>query len=316
MPGAIALIITGWDIAPWVARFRALAPDRDIRVWPEEIGNTQDIAYACVWKPPHGALATLKNLQAIFCLGAGVDHLMQDPAIPNLPVVRTVDADLTAQMTEYIVMHTLIYHRKQRAYDAQQRQKIWRELDQPSASRINVGIMGLGELGTDAASVLRRIGFNVAGWTRTTRHADGIELFHGTSGLDPFLARTEILVSLLPHTPATEGILNLGLFRKLKRDGALGGAYLINAGRGKLQIDADICSALDQGILAGATLDVFPAEPLPAESPLWRHPKVTITPHNAAVSDPDVLAKGVLDQIANYEAGRALENVVDRKVGY
>jgi glyoxylate/hydroxypyruvate reductase len=316
MPGAIALMITGWDCAPWLARFRALAPNRDIRLWPDNIGNPDDVAYACVWKPPAGELATLPNLKAIFCLGAGVDHLMQDPMLPNIPLVRTIDADLTAQMTEYAVLHTLIYHRRQRAYDAQQKQKIWRELDQPAASRVNVGIMGLGELGSDAAAVLRRIGYNVAGWTRSPRTVDGIESFHGTAGLDPFLARTEILISLLPHTPATDGILNLDLFRKLKRDGALGGAYLINAGRGKLQIDRDICTALDEGILAGATLDVFPTEPLPSGSPLWTHSKATITPHVAAVSDPDALAKNVVDQILGFEAGRALRNIVDRAVGY
>ena len=148
-------------------------------------------------------------------------------------------------MTEYVVLHTLMFHRRQRLYDAQQRERIWREHDQPAARQVSVGIMGLGELGRDAASVLRRIGFQVAGWTRTPKTVGGIEVFHGPAGLDAFLARTEILVALLPHTPATNGILNLDLFRKLKRDGALGGAYLINAGRGKLQVDADICAALD-----------------------------------------------------------------------
>ena len=135
-------------------------------------------------------------------------------------------------------------------------------------------------------------------------------------GLDAFLARTEILIVLLPHTPATEGIINFALLRKLKRDGAAGGAFLINAGRGKLQVDADILAALDQGALAGAALDVFPTEPLPASSALWMHPKVSVSPHNAAVSDPKALVDNVLRQIENLEAGKPLENVIDRKAGY
>ena len=173
-----------------------------------------------------------------------------------------------------------------------------------------------GQLGSDAAQVLKHLGFNVAGWARTPNPNASVEMFYGEAGLPAFLARTEILIVLLPHTAATEGILNIDLFRRLKRDGALGGAYVINAGRGKLQVDADICAALDAGILAGATLDVFPVEPLPPQSPLWTHAKVTITPHNAAVSNPGALVKNILTQIDRFEAGQPLENIVNRAVGY
>jgi glyoxylate/hydroxypyruvate reductase A len=143
-----------------------------------------------------------------------------------------------------------------------------------------------------------------------------VAAFHGPAGLDAFLARTEILVCLLPRTRDTEGILDLTLFRKLKRDGAAGGAFLINAGRGPLQVDADIVAALDEGVLAGATLDVFPQEPLPAESPLWRHPKVTITPHNAGDIAPRLFAPHVIAQIERFERGLPLENAIDRARGY
>ena len=152
--------------------------------------------------------------------------------------------------------------------------------------------------------------------TATPRTLPGIETFHGAVGLDAFLARTEILVCLLPHTPATEGILNLALLRRLKRDGALGSAYLINAGRGMLQADADIVTALDEGALAGATLDVFPTEPLPAASPLWAHPKATITPHNSAASVPEEVVAYIVNQIDRFEAGQPLENVIERARGY
>jgi len=164
--------------------------------------------------------------------------------------------------------------------------------------------------------MLSHLGFRVAGWSRTAKPMPGIEAFHGAQGRDAFLARTEILVCLLPCTPATEGILNLSLFRQLNRDGALGGAYLINAGRGKLQVDAEIITALDEGSLAAASLDVFPTEPLPPDSPLWGHANVTITPHNAAESDPRALVIHVLNQIARFERGEPLEHVIDRGLGY
>ena len=316
MPGAILLAITSWDPAPWIARFIAHATGREIRVWPDDIDDAADVEYICAWKPPPGALAGFPNLKAIFSLGAGVDHLIGDPALPNVPIVHIVDRDLTRRMTEYVVLHTLMFHRRQRLYDRQQRDHVWFEHDQPAAHEVAVGVMGLGELGSDAAEVLQRIGFQVAGWSRRPKNLNGIEVFHGQAGLDAFLARTEILVALLPHTPATTGILNRDLFSRLKRDGALGGAYLINAGRGKLQVDEDIVTALDNGILAGAVLDVFPTEPLPQKSPLWRHDKITVTPHNAAVSRPDALVEYVLHQIARHEARQPLQNTIDRTEGY
>jgi glyoxylate/hydroxypyruvate reductase A len=316
MMNALALVITGWDVAPWDKRFRAAAPGRDIRLWPDRLGNPDDVAYAAAWLPPAGAFGAFANLRAIFSLGAGVDGVLADRTLPQVPIVRVVDPNLMRRMTEYVTLHVLMHHRRQRLYDAQQRQRMWHEHPQPRAGEVNVGIMGLGVLGRDAAEVLVRLGFRVAGWSRVARQLPDIECFHGAAGLDAFLARTEILVCLLPHTPATEGILDLALMRKLKRDGALGGAFLINAGRGRLQVDADILAALDEGALAGATLDVFPVEPLLATSPLWTHPKVTITPHNSAASVPEETVAYIVGQIERFEAGHGLENVIDRATGY
>lgn len=314
--GAILLAMTGLDPGPWEERFRTLAPKRDIRLWPERLGDPSDVAYACAWQAPRGLFARLPNLVAIFSLGAGVDHVVADHDLPDVPVVRIVDRDLTMRMTEYIVLHVLMHHRRQRRYDAQQRDGIWRDHDQWPASAVAVGVMGLGVLGRDAASALSRLGFRVAGWSRTPKTLPGIETFHGQDGRDAFLARSEILVCLLPATPATRGILRLELLRRLKRDGAAGGAYLINAGRGVLQVDADILAALDEGSLTGATLDVFATEPLPAASPFWAHPNVTVTPHNAAASDPRALVANVLRQIDRHEGGFPLEHVIDRAAGY
>jgi len=316
MRSSIILTITGWDAKIWEERFREQDPGRDVRLWPDQVGNPSEIAYACAWKPPAGWSTHFANLKVIFSLGAGVDHLLGDPTLPDLPIVRIVDADLTQRMTEYVVLHTLIYHRRQRIYDDQQRRRIWHEVNQPNASEVAVGVMGLGVMGGAAAEALARLGFKVAGWSSTPKVLPGLTTYAGPNELKAFLADTEILICLLPHTPATQGILNIRLFRGLKRDGALGGAYLINAGRGALQIDHDILTALDDGALAAATLDVFPQEPLPSRSPFWAHPKVTITPHNAAVSDPRALAGNVLAQIRRFEQGLPLENVVDRQAGY
>ena len=313
---AILVAVDGPQAGDWLAALRDNAKTREVMAWPLSPEDMSRVAFACVWLPPHGMLARLPNLEAIINLGAGVDHLLADPTLPAVPVARVAHADLTARVTEYVVLHVLMHHRRQRLYDAQQHQRNWRVHDQPAASEIAVGVMGFGTIGGHAASALAGLGFQVAGWSRSPKKLSGIESFHGPAGLDAFLARSEILVCLLPRTPETEGILNLALLRKLKRDGAAGGAFLVNAGRGPLQVDADILAALEEGTLSGATLDVFQREPLPQDSPLWSHPKVTITPHNAGDISPRVFAPLVIAQIERFERGLPLDNLVDRKRGY
>ena len=166
------------------------------------------------------------------------------------------------------------------------------------------------------AEILRRIGFRLAGWSRSERRIEGVECFHGDGGLAPFLQRTDILVCLLPLTPQTRHVLNRSLFEKLNRTSPMGAPVLINAGRGGLQNEADLIACLDDGTLGAASLDVFAQEPLPADSPFWTHPKVVLTPHNAADTDPDEISKYVAAQIERFEAGGSLENVVDRERGY
>jgi glyoxylate/hydroxypyruvate reductase A len=313
---AILVAVDGPQAGEWLEALRASAKGREVRAWPAAADNTRGVTYACVWLPPYGLLARLPDLKAVINLGAGVDHLLADPQLPAVPVARVAHADLTLRVTEYVVLHVLMHHRRQRLYDAQQRERAWRVHDQPAAGDVAIGVMGLGVIGSHAADALARLGFRVAGWSRSPKTVPDIETFHGHAGLDAFLARTEILVCLLPRTRETEGLLNLGLFRKLKRDGAAGGAFLINAGRGPLQVDADIVSALDEGVLAGATLDVFQREPPAGDNPLWSHPKVTITPHNAGDISPRVFAPQVIAQIERFERGLPLDNIVDRMRGY
>jgi glyoxylate/hydroxypyruvate reductase A len=293
----------------------------DIRItWAEgPNGITYDVS-GSIW----GGSQFFFRYDGVLFFNGRSFHSQPSPPQKRLTVVRIppailglVRADLYRQKGTLIwESHVLLHHRRHRLYDIQQRERVWREHAQPPASAVAVGVMGLGVLGAAAAFALARLGFRVAGWSRTPKTLAGIECFHGEAGLEAFLRSTEILVCLLPATPATQGILDLKLLRQLKRDGAAGGAHLINAARGMLQVEADILAALDEGALAGATLDVFAREPLPAPSPLWRHPKVTITPHNAAFSDPRALAANVLRQIERFEKGLPLAHVIDRARGY
>jgi len=310
------LVAVTWQTQPWVERFRRLLPDREIVVLGQEFDKSA-IRYVATWGPKPGSLSGLPNLEAIFSLGAGVDHLMSYPDLPDVPIVRVAQDDLTHRMSEYMVLHCLMYLRDQRRFDADQKAKRWKpDRAPPIAGDVRVGIMGFSVLGQDSARKLKMMGFDVAGWSRTAKDVEGFEVYAGEEGLTPFLNRTDILIALMPLTPETEGMLNRSLFEKLARDGRLGGPILINAGRGKLQVEADILSCLDDGTLKAATLDVFETEPLPEESPLWTHPHVTVTPHNSATSEPEATARYIAQQIRRYEAGEPFQAVVDKKRGY
>ena len=318
--GALALLIHGgtdnWSPQRWKARFDDVCRDRPVVLLPETGLDPAAVHYAAVWKPVPGELAGFPNLRVIFNLGAGVDALMADKTLPDVPLVRVAVDDLTARMTEYVVLHVLMHHRQELYLRESQQVKRWAPKYQWPAAAIGVGILGLGTLGLDAADVLKRLGFRVAGWSRSAKQVDGIECFHGAAQLDAFLARTDILVSLLPLTPDTRGILDRTMFERLRRSSPLGAPVVINAGRGGLQNEADILSCLDDGTLGSVSLDVFGQEPLPAESRFWSHPRVVLTPHNAADTDADAISRYVAQQIAAFEAGGALHNLVDRARGY
>jgi glyoxylate/hydroxypyruvate reductase A len=297
--------------ARWRAQLERLTGELDIRVWPE-IGDPADIDYALVWRPEPGLLAALPNLKLILSLGAGVDHLLGDPQLPrHLPIVRLVDPHMTAAMSEYVVLQVLRLHRRDLDYRAQQQAKEWRELDQKNAADRRVGILGFGELGQDAARQLRALGFDVAGWSRSEKTAAGIACHVGAAGLPRLLARSEILVCLLPLTAETEGILNARTLALLPR-----GAALVNAARGAHLVEEDLLAALASGQLSGAVLDVFRDEPLPAGHPFWHHPRIVVTPHVAAFTNPATAAPIILDNIRRFEAGRPLLNRVDPARGY
>jgi glyoxylate/hydroxypyruvate reductase A len=308
----VLLSVQGFNPQRW---YELLARRRTVVLEPDGPADPS-IEYAVVWKHRPGVLSTLPNLRIIFSVGAGVDHIFADPNLPDVPIVRVVADNLTQYMTEYVVWRVLDHQRQGLTYRMQQARGVWHEPRQPPAPDVAVGILGFGTLGRAAAQALLALGFKVNGWSRTPHAAPGVATFHGADRLDAFLHATDILVSLLPLTPATRGIIDYGLLGKLNRDNALGGAFLINAGRGGLQKDADIAKALDAGLIREASLDVFETEPLPPSSPLWKHPKVFLTPHAAATSDPMHLVPPMLAQMDAFERGEKLVNLVDRETGY
>lgn len=318
--GALAILIHGaagnWSPERWEACFHEVCRDRPVFLLPRSRPDPKDIAYAAVWKPARGELAQFPNLKVIFNLGAGVDALIADSSLPGVPLVRVAVEDLTHRMREYVALHVLMHHRQELDLRQSQRDKRWAPKFQWPARAITVGMMGLGTLGEEAAAVLTRLGFCVAGWSRSERRIDGVECFAGDGRLDAFLRRSDILVCLLPLTAQTRGILNRGLFEKLNRTSPLGAPVLINAGRGGLQSEDDVLACLDDGTLGAASLDVFAEEPLPADSRFWSHPKVVLTPHNAADTDADEISRYVARQIARFEGGLPLQNVVDLGRGY
>lgn len=302
----------------FAAAARALEPKLDIRIAPD-LGRREDIRHALAWHPPLGLLKSLPNLELVISVGAGVDHLWRGDDLPDVPIVRYVDPDLTSRMASYVALHALFHHRRMTEYREQQSKKIWRDLPEPAAQNVRIGIMGIGVLGTAAAAALRGLGYQVRGWSRTPKVLDGMACYAGPAELDAFLAETDILAVLLPLTAETRGIVDRGLLSRLSRRGRhkrLPGPVLINAGRGGLQVEAGILAALEAGELYAASLDVFETEPLPAASPLWSHPRVVITPHNAAESLPEAIMRYALRQIEARRAGLPLDNLVDPIRGY
>ena len=273
----------------------------------------QQIDYFVGFRPPHGFLKSLPRLKAIFSLGAGVDGFLRDPEFPrHLPVVRFVDETLQREMAQFVTMHVLIVHRMQRQFDAAQKESVWQQrmLALPTRER-RVGILGLGDIGAVTAERLMMFDFQVLGWSRTRKSVAGVKSYAGPEELPQFLGQCDFLVCMLPLTPETEGILNAKLLSQLPK-----GAWLINVGRGGHGNEADILDALDSDQLAGAVLDVFQTEPLPADSRFWTHPKVTVTPHIAGITDPRNASAFVVECVTRAEKGEPFRNVVDLSKGY
>lgn len=272
----------------------------------------QPVDYALVWKPEPGELHRHPGLKIIFSIGAGLDHMAGESTLPQgVPVVRMVETNLTLGMAEYVVYQILRHHRFMPRYEQFQREGHWEEILQVPANRRNVGILGMGVLGTACAQALMPFGFNLFGWSRTPKHIEGVEHYHGPDQLDTMLSHCNFLACLLPHTQDTRHILCKEHLSHLPEH-----AVLINAGRGQLLAEHDLLTLLDKGHLSAAVLDVFEKEPLPQDSPLWNHPLVTITPHIASMTVPETSAEHVWGNIKRHRLGHPLTHVADMSRGY
>ncbi|MEQ1768424.1 MAG: glyoxylate/hydroxypyruvate reductase A [Devosia sp.] len=310
----LLLHLSDVDEAAWAQRYAEALPGVQVLRRGDDF-DPRFVDYIFVWKPKPDAFEGLSGLKAVLSLGAGVDALLKHPHLPDAPVVRFVDANLTRRMTDYVVAQVTFHQRLGTRFRRDQAARRWTQVYPPAAAATNVGIMGLGELGSDAAEKLVALGFTVKGWSRSAKALSGVETFAGMEALGAFLAATDILVCLLPLTPGTTGILNRDTFGKLRR--ALeGGPVVVNAARGGHQREADIVAALADGTLGAASLDVFEAEPLSPQSPLWALDNAYLTPHVAAISTIAAGVRYFSAIIRDHQAGEPLPNVVDRGRGY
>lgn len=308
---AIVLISRSDSAEDWLRGLKAAAPEEDIRAWPE-VGDPAEIEIAIVALPPRGELKRYPNLKAVLSLWAGVDSVLADPDWPrHIPLVRMDEPGLNEGMAEYVLCHVLKYHLQDHLYRKHQQAATWQPEERRVARRRTVGVLGLGVIGRFVCTALTGAHFDVTAWSRTLKTVQGVRCRHGADGLQQLLGESEILVSLLPMTPETEGILDKRLFDALPR-----GACLINAGRGPHLNEADLLAALDAGQLAHATLDVFAEEPLPADHPFWRHPCIDVTPHVASITQVETGVQALLRSIDQARRGLPLDNVVDPARGY
>jgi glyoxylate/hydroxypyruvate reductase len=294
----------------WQTELAALLPDLAFVRW-QDVDPASIDAVLC-WLPPEGWLASLPNLKMVQSLGAGVDHVLLDPLYPaQVPLVRLVDPQMTRAMVEYVTFQVLRLYLKEPTYRRQQQAGVWRAGASPRGAESRVGILGLGELGSAVSASLVALGFDVAGWSRTPRDLPGVACFSGEDGLADFLARTDILVCLLPLTPSTEGILSARSFGRMPK-----GAGIINVGRGRHLVERDLLAALESGQISEAVLDVFAVEPLPADHPFWSHERIVVTPHVAAQTNPGTAALVVAANLRRLARGEALPDRIDLASGY
>lgn len=303
----------------WRGALGAVLPGLEVRIWPD-LGDPADIEFAFVSKMPLGELRRLPGLRLIGSMLAGVDHLVASAELPDgVPMVRTGAPGGDPMMTEFVVLHVLRHHRRLPEYLLAQQRGTWQALPQPRPEERRIGFLGLGSLARPAAQAVAAMGFPVAAWRRrdlqlegqAEGRVEGIESFCGRAALPAFLARTDILVNLLPLTRETRGILDAATLAMLPA-----GAAVVNCGRGPHVVEADLLAALESGRLSAATLDVFDVEPLPADNPLWRHPRITVLPHVARRQRPIDVVPQIAENVRRLRAGEPLLQVIDRSAGY
>lgn len=297
--------------AVWAAHFARHAPDIPFHI-DATACDPAAIRYLVTWEVPDDMASRFPNLDVVFSVGAGVDQFDLATLLPGVELVRMIEPGITQGMVEYVTMAVLALHRNLPTYLAQQRAALWQPeaLLRPAAQR-PVGVLGLGVLGQAVLQALGPFGFPLAGWSRSPRRLPGIATFAGAEELPAFLARTEILICLLPLTDETQGMLATPLFAQLPK-----GAMLINVGRGGHLVANDLIAALDTGQLTAAVLDVCEPEPPAPDHPFWWHPGITLTPHIASMTQPDTAAAIVLENIRRHHAGAMMKGAISRDRGY
>lgn len=308
---SILLISTVGPMEPWLKQLTEAFPNDEVRAVPD-VGDPARVEIALVAHPKPEVFATLKNLKLVVGLRAGVDDLLDMAALdPVVPIVRAQEPGGDKMIDEYVLMHVLRHHRHMYEFVAAKARREWVNPGVKFASERTVGFMGLGVVALSAARQVRDVGFKVAAWSRTAKNEPGVESFAGPDALQPFLARTEILVNLLAVTPKTTRIVNAKTLAMLPK-----GATFINIGRGEHVDDEALIAALDSGHIAHATLDVFRTEPLPKDHPFWAHPKITVMPHTARRPRPARIIPHAVENIRRFRDGRPLMQVVERTRGY
>ncbi|MGY0587672.1 MAG: 2-hydroxyacid dehydrogenase [Paraglaciecola chathamensis] len=294
----------------WQTLFADALPDVTWHHWPH-VEDKAAIELMIVWKLPRDYQQDYPNLKVIFSVGAGVDQLDLASVPEHIQVVRMLDPGITKGMSEFIAMHVLNIHRDTFSYINANKTATWQQIPTIPSKKRRVGIFGLGHLGQAAAKTVLDLGFSVNGWSRSPKQVTQVNCFSGDKELPAFLSQTDILVSLVPLTPETRGILNLNTLSLLPK-----GASIINVGRGEQLIPEDVITLLDAEHLAHAVLDVFAIEPLPESHPLWQHPQVIVTPHIAAVTQDDSAGQVLLANVQRYINQTPLIGTVDRELGY
>jgi glyoxylate/hydroxypyruvate reductase A len=308
----IAFCCMNTDPRPWLQSLRAALPEAEVVEWSP--GSMQDGVrpdYAMVWGPPQQLIDEQPQMKALFNIGAGVDALMKLSLPPHMQVVRLNDAGMSVQMAEFVAHAVIRHYRELDAYERDVAAGEWRFRKPLLRTDFPIGVMGLGVLGERVAKTLAMFDFPVLGWSRSPRQVDGVHCFSGEATFDEFLSATRILVCLLPLTPQTRGIMNRDTLSLLKP-----GGYVINVARGAHLVEDDLLALIDSGHLAGAALDVFQTEPLPAGHAFWKHPKIAVTPHTSARTLREDTVLQIAQKIRAMARGEPVAGVVDRERGY
>ncbi len=295
----------------WIKAITAEIPDLEIRLWPE-VGDRAGIEYILANDLPDGEFGTFPNLKFVAGTAVGVERLLRDESLPaHVPILRGANRERAMTMGAWVTYHVIRHHRRFDEYRANQAAKTWEQLKYAPPETVRVGVMGLGNLGAAAARYLAGFGYTVAGWARSKKDMPGIETFAGQDELDRLLARSDILVSILPNTEGTKGLLTRERLLTLPQ-----GAYVINSGRGTLIDEDALLELIDGGHLSGAALDVFQTEPPPPEHPFWTHPRITMTAHHSCMGRASYGAEVIVDAIRKLRAGEPVTRVVDKAEGY